>query len=82
MFEIKGIKNNTWCFEAFSNVGIYTPDGKNAVLIDSCDHPRMVKALDRQLSEMGLTVATIINTHCHIDHICGNRYFKVIVISQ
>ena len=76
MFEIKGIKNNTWCFEAFSNVGIYTPDGKNAVLIDSCDHPRMVKALDRQLSEMGLTVATIINTHCHIDHICGNRYFK------
>ena len=76
MFEIKGIKNNTWYFEAFSNVGIYTPDGKNAVLIDSCDHPRMVKALDRQLTEMGLSVTAIINTHCHVDHICGNRYFK------
>ncbi|MBR5827131.1 MAG: MBL fold metallo-hydrolase [Clostridia bacterium] len=76
MFEIKSIKNNTWYFESFSNVGIYTPDGKNAVLIDSCDHPRMVKSLDRQLSEMGLTVSAVINTHCHVDHICGNRYFQ------
>ncbi len=76
MFEIKGIKNNTYYFEAFSNVGIYAPDGKNAILIDACDHPRMVKALDRQLSEMGLTVSAIIDTHCHVDHICGNRFFQ------
>ena len=76
MFEIKAIKNNTWYFEAFSNVGIYVPDGKNAVLIDSCDHPRMVKSLDRQLSEMGFSVSAIINTHGHVDHICGNSYFQ------
>ena len=75
MFEIKGLKNNTWYFEAFSNVGIYAPDGRNAVLIDACDHPRMVKALDKQLEEMGLTVSTVINTHCHVDHICGNKFF-------
>lgn len=76
MFEIKKIKGNTYYFEAFSNVGIYTPDGKNAILIDSCDHPRMVKGLDRQLAEMGLSVSLIIDTHCHVDHICGNRYFS------
>ena len=74
MFEIKSIKKNTMYFEAFSNVGIYAPDGKNAILIDSCDHPRMVKALDRQLGEAGLAVSAIINTHCHADHICGNKF--------
>lgn len=76
MFEIKELKNSTRYFEAFSNVGIYAPDGKNAILIDSCDHPRMVKALDRQLCEMGLTVSAVINTHCHVDHICGNKFFQ------
>ncbi len=76
MFEIKKIKGNTFYFEAFSNVGVYIPDGKNAILIDACDHPRMVKALDRQLSEMGAGVSAVIDTHCHVDHICGNKFFQ------
>lgn len=76
MFEIKKLKGNTYYFEAFSNVGIYTHDGVSAVLVDACDHPRMVKAIDRQLNGMRLTVGTVIDTHCHIDHICGNRFFQ------
>ena len=76
MFEIKKLKGNTFYFEAFSNVGIYAPDGKNALLTDACDHPRMVKSLDNQLGEMGFSVSCIIDTHGHVDHICGNKFFQ------
>lgn len=75
MFEIKHIKGNTYYYEAFTNVGIYKISDTEAVLIDSCDHKRMAKGLNKQLSEKGLKVKTIINTHCHVDHICGNRLF-------
>ncbi len=75
MFEIKHIKGNTYYYEAFTNVGIYKTSDTGALLIDSCDHKRMAKGLNKQLSEMGLSVKTIINTHCHIDHICGNNLF-------
>lgn len=76
MFEVKSLLGNTFYFEAFTNVGIYRLDEKKAVLIDSCDHKRMVRSLDRELEAMELEVDTIINTHCHNDHICGNRYFQ------
>lgn len=76
MFEIKQLTENTFFYEAYSNVGIHRINDKEVVLIDACDHVRMVRGLDRLLEGMGLTVNTIINTHCHVDHICGNRYFK------
>lgn len=76
MFEVKHLKGNTYYYEAFTNVGIYVTKEGKAILIDSCDHKRMVRGLDRQLTEMGLTVDTVINTHSHPDHICGNAFFK------
>ncbi len=76
MFEVKQLTENTFYYEAHSNVGIYRLNEKEAVLIDSCDHDRMVRGLDRILTEMGLTVKVIISTHCHVDHIRGNKYFK------
>ncbi len=76
MFEIKQLAENTFFYEAYSNVGIYRLNDKEVVLIDSCDHKRMVTGLDKLLESMGLSVRMIINTHCHVDHICGNRYFK------
>ncbi len=76
MFEVKHIKGNTYYFEAFSNIGIYCKDDGKAILIDSCDHMRMVKNVDSFLTERGLTVEAIINTHGHADHICGNKFFS------
>lgn len=76
MFEVKQLAENTFYYEAYSNVGIYRLNEREAVLIDSCDHKRMVRGLDRILGDMGLSVKLIINTHCHVDHICGNRYFQ------
>lgn len=76
MFQVKHLIGNTYYYEAFTNVGIYRADEKNAFLIDSCDHKRMVRSLDRELEVMELGVSLIINTHGHNDHICGNRYFQ------
>lgn len=76
MFELKQLTENTFYYEAYTNVGVYRLNESEVVLIDSCDHKRMVRGLDCILEEMGLTVNTIISTHCHVDHICGNRHFK------
>ncbi len=75
MFEIKHLKGNTYYFEAYSNVGIYDCGDGRAILIDAGDHPRMVKGLNGLLAEKGLRVAKVIDTHCHVDHICGNAFF-------
>ena len=76
MFEVIQLTDNTFYYEAFTNVGIYRLNEKEVVLIDSCDHKRMVRGLDRILNGMGLSVKLIINTHGHVDHICGNKYFQ------
>lgn len=75
MFEVRHLKGSTYYFEAFTNVGIYRLDSKRVVLIDSCDHKRMAKAVCNHLKSENLRVDTIINTHCHVDHICGNKDF-------
>lgn len=75
MFEVRHLKGNTYYFEAFTNVGIYRLDESRVVLIDGTDHKRMAKAVNNYLKAENLTVDTIICTHCHVDHICGNRDF-------
>ncbi len=75
MFELRHIKGNTYYFEAYTNVGVYQLSDSEVILIDSCDHMRMVKCLDGILQQKSLKVRTILSTHCHVDHICGNKYF-------
>lgn len=75
MFDIVDTIGNTFYFSAFSNVGVYKLNKSEVVLIDSCDHKRMVKSLDSILEKNGLRVKTIIDTHCHVDHITGNKFF-------
>ncbi len=75
MFEVKHIKGNTYYFEAYTNVGIYHLGNNRVVLIDGADHKRMAKAVNNYLKAENLVVDTIICTHCHVDHICGNKLF-------
>ena len=75
MFDIVETLGNTFYFSAFSNVGIYKLNKSEVVLIDSCDHKRMVRSLDKILENNNLRVKTIIDTHCHVDHIVGNKFF-------
>ena len=76
MFDIVETIGNTFYFSAFSNVGVYKLNKSEVILIDSCDHPRMVKSLDKILENNSLRVNTIIDTHCHVDHINGNKFFS------
>lgn len=76
MFDLHHIKGNTYYYKAYTNVGVYYAGNNEVVLIDACDHKRMVRGLDRILCEKGWKVKTIISTHCHVDHICGNRFFS------
>lgn len=76
MFEINKLIGNTSYYSAFSNVGVIRTGDSEVVLIDTCDHPRMVKGLDRLLGAKNLSVKTAIDTHCHADHIVGNKYFQ------
>ena len=75
MFDIVETIGNTFYYSAFSNVGVYKLNKSEVVLIDSCDHKRMVRSLDGILEKNSLRVKTIIDTHCHVDHIAGNKFF-------
>ncbi len=76
MFELKKIKGNTYYFEGYTNVGVFKNGKGQVILIDSCDHKKTVKALDKILEENGFKPDIIINTHGHVDHIAGNNYFS------
>ncbi len=76
MFEFVCLEGNTYCFKSMANVGIYEKGDGSVILIDSCEHVRMVRSVDRYLRDKNLTIDTIISTHCHVDHICGNRFFQ------
>ena len=75
MFDIVETIGNTFYYSAFSNVGVYKLNKYEVLLIDACDHKRMVRSLDSILEKNSLKVRTIIDTHCHVDHINGNKYF-------
>lgn len=75
MFDIVETIGSTFYYSAFSNVGVYKLNKSEVILIDACDHKRMVRSLDGILEKNGLRVKTIINTHCHVDHITGNKFF-------
>lgn len=76
MFEFIKCAKNTYYLEAFANVGIYDLGNGEVILIDSGDHKKSVEDLDTFLSERNFRVKMIINTHSHIDHISGNKFFK------
>ncbi len=76
MFEINKLIGNTSYYSAFSNVGIVDTGNGDVILVDTCDHPRMIRGLDRLLGAKNLRVKTVIDTHCHVDHIAGNKYFS------
>lgn len=63
-----------------SNAGaIDTPNGMLA--IDAQQYPRLARRFRTALeSETGKPVRRLINTHCHLDHTCGNIVFADVPI--
>lgn len=76
MFKLVQCAKNTYYLDCFANTGVYDLGDGEAVLIDGCDHKKSYSDLDKHLLEKGLNVSMIINTHAHIDHITGDRFFR------
>lgn len=76
MFELIQAGEHTYYFDLPSKIGVYTPDNKNAYLIDSGPHKDNAKKVLRVLTEKGWTLQGILNTHSHADHIGGNRFLQ------
>lgn len=76
MFELKHLKGSTYYLQCFSNIGVYDLGNGEVILIDAGDHKKSVTDLYNALEEKHWRVKAIFNTHSHLDHIAGNRFFK------
>ena len=57
------------------NTYILYDETKECVIIDpGCYTPEEKKEMTEKISSLGLKPIRLINTHCHLDHIFGNKY--------
>lgn len=66
----------SFVFNAFQeNSYILFDDTKEAIIIDpGCNSPEEQQELSNFIEANGLKPVQLINTHCHIDHVLGNKY--------
>src|SRR4051812_16986851 len=69
---------HSFTFNPFSeNTYILFDETKQCVIIDpGCYDERERQALLEMLKEKKLTPVRLLNTHCHIDHVFGNRFIS------
>lgn len=57
------------------NTYILYNEHKAAIIIDpGCYFPEEQDELDRFITQSGLQPQMLLNTHCHLDHVFGNKY--------
>lgn len=57
------------------NTYILTGDGKECIIIDcGCYGSDEEKKLEKMLGERSLKPVLLLDTHCHLDHVFGNRF--------
>ena len=71
--KLKQIGEKTYYIENDTNIGIYMTGPDRVCLIDTGSKGDGEK-IDDILAEQGWSLDFIINTHCHIDHVGGNKY--------
>lgn len=65
----------TFTFNAFQENTSVVYQGSDAVIVDPGCYDRSEQlALKQFVSEKGLNVHAILNTHCHLDHVFGNAF--------
>jgi glyoxylase-like metal-dependent hydrolase (beta-lactamase superfamily II) len=69
-------KIKTFVFNPFQeNTFLLYDETKECIIIDAgCNEVHEFEAIDKFIEENKLVVQSIVNTHCHIDHIMGNAY--------
>ena len=57
------------------NTYVLYNDKKECCIIDpGCYFPQEKEMLKEAIASAGLNPALLLNTHCHLDHIFGNKY--------
>ena len=76
MPELIQIKNNTYYFNCFAMVGVYKVNERDVYFIDSSSDYATAQELYNTITNLGLNLVGIINTHAHADHNGGNAFFQ------
>lgn len=76
MYELVQVGPSSYYISSPAKIGVYTPDGHDAYLIDSGNDKDAGRKLLKVLGEKGWRLAAIVNTHSNADHIGGNRYLQ------
>lgn len=64
-------------FNPFQENTYILSEGTDAWIIDpGCSNGNERKMLETYIKKEGLTPMAIVNTHCHIDHVIGNKWCK------
>lgn len=74
--KLNKIKGDTYFIDAPTSSGIYIFKNKNCLIIDTGINNTSAKRIDAILNANNLKPKYIINTHSHLDHCGGNKYFK------
>ena len=73
MIQVKSFTFNPF----MENTYVLFDETKEAIIIDpGCYEEQEQKALVSFIENEGLKVVSLVNTHCHIDHVLGNDFVK------
>ena len=72
------IQIQSFVFNEFAeNTYLLYDETRDAIIIDpGCYHSKEKEQLKQFVKENNLTIKILINTHCHIDHVLGNKFIK------
>jgi len=65
-FTFSPISENTYV--------LYNNEGKAIIIDPGCYFPAEQETLKNFLADTGLTPVQLLNTHCHLDHVFGNKW--------
>ncbi len=70
------IQVHYFTFNAFQeNTYILFDESKECIIIDpGCSNGNERKALEHYINQQSLKPVKLVNTHCHIDHVLGNKW--------
>jgi glyoxylase-like metal-dependent hydrolase (beta-lactamase superfamily II) len=73
--QLEQVKGNTWVLKSWELIPLYRLDEHRCVLLDTGLYEQR-EELEESLTQAGLTVAGILGSHAHIDHMGSHAYFQ------